>query len=101
MKHRYHLYLAQLNFLPTTAIQAALAVAFSQDTSESTNSTALADMTETEADEEGAVSNLSIQWNMYTATGWIGCFLGLINLILFLPCIFKVSPLLYLCVLKH
>ncbi|XP_050726687.1 major facilitator superfamily domain-containing protein 8-like [Eriocheir sinensis] len=76
-------------FIIGPAIQAALAVAFSKDTSGVTNSTAVANMTEAEDEDETSVSNLEIQWNMYTATGWIGCFLGLINLILFLPCIFK------------
>lgn len=90
--YHYPMWLTQLILYPA-AIQAALAIAFSKDTSEATNSTSVVDMTETEVVEEAAVNNLGIQWNMYTATGWIGCFLGFINIILFLPCIFKVSLL--------
>ncbi|XP_045130718.1 major facilitator superfamily domain-containing protein 8-like isoform X2 [Portunus trituberculatus] len=76
-----------VGFIVGPAIQTALAIAMSEDTSDATNSTTVI-VTE---DVEAAVdsSSTSIQWNMYTATGWISCILGLLNLILFLPCIYK------------
>ncbi|KAK4306513.1 hypothetical protein Pmani_021658 [Petrolisthes manimaculis] len=38
---------------------------------------------------EGENVTSGLVWNMYTATGWIGVVLGIINFILFMPCIFK------------
>ncbi|XP_063859477.1 major facilitator superfamily domain-containing protein 8-like isoform X2 [Scylla paramamosain] len=75
-----------VGFIVGPAIQTALAVAMSEDTSEATNSTTVI---VTEEMEEAVVDSTSIQWNMYTATGWISCVLGLLNLLLFLPCIYK------------
>lgn len=72
------------------AIQTALAVAMSEDTSEATNSTSVI---VTEEVEETSVDSTSIQWNIYTATGWISCIIGLFNLLLFFPCTYKVSLL--------
>ena len=70
------------------AIQTALAIAIPEDMSGATNSTSV--IMEEEA-QEAVVSSTGIQWNMYTATGWISCILGLINFVLFLPYIFQVS----------
>ncbi|ROT67089.1 putative major facilitator superfamily domain-containing protein 8 [Penaeus vannamei] len=73
----------------SSAIQAALAVAFSHEKiSENKTSSAL-EIPEDEID--GA--NLGIEWNMYTATGWVATFLGALNFFLFLPCIFREYPI--------
>ncbi|KAG0715245.1 Major facilitator superfamily domain-containing protein 8 [Chionoecetes opilio] len=75
-----------VGFIIGPAIQTALAVAFSEDTSEATNSTNVLDAQE---GGESVGGGVGIQWNMYTATGWISCCFGLLNLVLFLPCIFQ------------
>ena len=30
-------------------------------------------------------------WDLYTAAGWIAALLGVVNLLLFMPCVYKVS----------
>ncbi|XP_042882470.1 major facilitator superfamily domain-containing protein 8-like [Penaeus japonicus] len=44
-----------------------------------------------EEDQEDA--GLWVEWNMYTATGWVATILGVMNFFLFLPCIFKEYPI--------
>lgn len=72
-----------LGFIIGPAIQTALAVAFVHETPYSSNSTLSVGTTIEE------VKELRLEWNMYTATGWVGVLLGIINFLLFLPCIFQ------------
>ncbi|XP_069985781.1 major facilitator superfamily domain-containing protein 8 isoform X2 [Penaeus vannamei] len=73
----------------SSAIQAALAVAFSHEKINENKTSSALEIPEDEID--GA--NLGIEWNMYTATGWVATFLGALNFFLFLPCIFREYPI--------
>ncbi|KAK3853418.1 hypothetical protein Pcinc_040043 [Petrolisthes cinctipes] len=97
-----------LGFIFGPAIQAALAVAFTTPNSNTAHQENNTLMMEGLEGLEGSMEGLEGQglegpmeglegesvtsglvWNMYTATGWIGVVLGIINFILFMPCIFK------------
>lgn len=69
------------------AIQAALAVAFSHERTSENKTSLVPEALAEEMEDAG----LGIEWNMYTATGWVATFLGALNFFLFMPCIFKVS----------
>ena len=77
---------------PPPAIQAAVAVAFSQEHQSAggalngTSPGAPEEAPEEAPWEEDPAS----LWNMYTAAGWVAVVLGAVNLILFMPFIFKV-----------
>ncbi|KAK7084418.1 Major facilitator superfamily domain-containing protein 8 [Halocaridina rubra] len=70
------------------SIQAAIAVGFSSESKELSNST-LPGANDDEFEDEGP----DIEWNMYTAAGWFAVLLGIANIFLFLPCIFKEYPI--------
>ncbi|XP_047495449.1 major facilitator superfamily domain-containing protein 8-like isoform X3 [Penaeus chinensis] len=73
----------------SSAIQAALAVAFSHEKTSENKTSSVPEILEDEAEDAG----LGIEWNMYTATGWVATFLGALNFFLFMPCIFKEYPI--------
>ncbi|XP_042882466.1 major facilitator superfamily domain-containing protein 8-like, partial [Penaeus japonicus] len=81
-----------LGFILGPAIQAALAVAFSFEKNDN-KTLSMSEVLEEDLEDAG----LWVEWNMYTATGWVATILGVMNFFLFLPCIFKVSQ--YLAVL--
>ncbi|XP_068249809.1 major facilitator superfamily domain-containing protein 8-like [Palaemon carinicauda] len=76
-------------FIIGPAIQAAIAVAFSQEIIPVSNSTTNYNATDY-LDEVEEVSHL--EWNMYTAAGWAAAVLGIINFFTFFPCIFQEYP---------
>ncbi|XP_047495445.1 major facilitator superfamily domain-containing protein 8-like isoform X1 [Penaeus chinensis] len=78
-----------LGFIIGPAIQAALAVAFSHEKTSENKTSSVPEILEDEAEDAG----LGIEWNMYTATGWVATFLGALNFFLFMPCIFKEYPI--------
>lgn len=76
-------------FIIGPALQAAIAVAFSQEIIPSSNSTMNHNETDYLEDVEG---ESRLEWNMYTAAGWAAAVLGIINFFIFLPCIFQEYP---------
>ncbi|XP_042208823.1 major facilitator superfamily domain-containing protein 8-like isoform X3 [Homarus americanus] len=79
-----------LGFIIGPAVQAALAVAFAHTSPNSSNSTLTnGTMSETLVDTDAP----TIELNMYSATGWIGVFLGVTNLFLFFPCTYQEHPI--------
>ncbi|XP_069944648.1 major facilitator superfamily domain-containing protein 8 isoform X2 [Cherax quadricarinatus] len=78
-----------LGFIIGPAIQTALAVAFAHNTSSFKNST----LSGEGKVEEAVTEEVWVEWNMYSSTGWIGVFLGLINFFLFFPCVYQECPI--------
>lgn len=81
-----------LGFVVGPALQTAIAVSFSHssDGNDAVLNCTLKDLgNSSNIQNETIQGSLGIEWDMFTAAGWIASLLGFTNLILFAPCIFK------------
>lgn len=81
-----------LGFVVGPALQTAIAVSFSHssDGNDVVLNCTINDFGNSSNIQTGSTQgSQGIEWDMFTAAGWIASLLGFINLILFLPCIFQ------------
>lgn len=78
----------------SSAIQSAIAAGFDAFDADETNLTMGTNSTFSEVlPPEVEEEDMSVVWNMYTATGWFAALLGFVNIFLFLPCIYQEYPI--------
>ncbi|XP_064098399.1 major facilitator superfamily domain-containing protein 8-like isoform X2 [Macrobrachium nipponense] len=83
-----------MGFIIGPAIQSAIAAAFDTFDVDETNLTLGTNSTFSEVlPPEVEERDMSVVWNMYTATGWFAALLGFVNIFLFLPCIYQEYPI--------
>ncbi|XP_066988695.1 major facilitator superfamily domain-containing protein 8-like isoform X6 [Macrobrachium rosenbergii] len=83
-----------MGFIIGPAIQSAIAAGFDAFDADETNLTMGTNSTFSEVlPPEVEEEDMSVVWNMYTATGWFAALLGFVNIFLFLPCIYQEYPI--------